>query len=226
VAREKSVMSTDSSLAEYDARLARLDSKVRPIAEQRVTDLEEMSKRLKASPPLVQVGEVAEGDSLRTSLEEIYVSTPELREAIWDLFSRYRSAKWVLWPTQKATSEELFRSRLLGVAMRDGSEDPRDDPLVLNRFSREAASACVDIGPILESVAAISSDYVSNEMLRVARDGVDTKFLDLFEQSHGVVGGARTAEEDGRIAAQPSALARESGRRSWLSLLLHWLRQK
>jgi hypothetical protein len=176
VAREKSVMSTDNRLKEYDARLARLDSKLQPIA-QRIIDINQpdWEEELRRAPPaLVQAGEVDEGQSLRTSLEQLYVSTPELRRAIWNLFRPYRSASWGLWPMQKPLSEELFRSWLLGVAMRGANEDPRDDIGQLWSLSRQAASAGVDIEPILKSVAAISGEYVSSIMLRIVEDGVSS----------------------------------------------------
>jgi hypothetical protein len=164
---------TDSRLKEYDARLAELDSKLQPIAKRKIdTSRPDWMEKLRNAPdPLVQAGEVAEGESLRVSLEQLYVSTPELREAIWDLFRRYTSASWGLGPIQKAMSEELFRSRLLGIAMRDTDRDWRDVLVGLEKLSREAASAGVDIGPILESVAAISGEFVSTAMLRIARDG-------------------------------------------------------
>ena len=75
---------------------------------------------------------------------------------------------------QKPLSEELFRSWLLGVAMRGANEDPRDDIGQLWSLSRQAASAGVDIEPILKSVAAISGEYVSSIMLRIVEDGVSS----------------------------------------------------
>jgi hypothetical protein len=166
-------MNTDNRLKEYDERFARLNDKLRPIAERPIDTSQPdwMEKLAKAPHPLVQAGEVAEGESLRASLEQLYVSTPELREAITDLFGRYRAASWALYPVQKATGEELFRSRLLGKAMRGTDRDWRDVLVGLEKASREAASASVDIGPILESFAAISGEFVSRAMLRIARDG-------------------------------------------------------
>jgi hypothetical protein len=157
-----------SSIDECNVRLRQLNEKLRPIAERPIVPTMqgflERQESLRKCHPLDQVGGRAEAESLLASLTEFYVSSPDLREPIRNMFERYRSVRWALWPQQQSTTEEGFRSRLLGISMRDVHEDPRDALSELERNCQTAEAAGMDIRPIIESVAAISSEPIGRMM--------------------------------------------------------------
>jgi hypothetical protein len=152
-----SAHSLEARLSEYDARLSFFDAKLKPIGSRPIktqANLEELKKR---PHPLDEAGIRTVAENVLAAVIELYASTPEAREPIREMFTRYRMANWALWPSQDPTSEDGFRMWLLRISI-DYKEDPRD---VLNKLWHiccEAEDAGVNIQPILESVAAISSD--------------------------------------------------------------------
>jgi hypothetical protein len=151
---------TEDSLGEYDAKFRLLEAKLRPIAE-RTDDIREPDflERLRRRPhPLDEAGVRAEAENLLAAIAELYATAPAARGRIRDLFGQYKSVSWAVWPPLKPTSDKLFRLWLLAISMKDKEEDPRDTLTRLRRVCREASDANVNIRPILESIAAISSD--------------------------------------------------------------------
>jgi hypothetical protein len=139
---------------DYDAQLKELDSKLKPLGDRPY----ENGTRKYASP-LDELGVRTEAVRLMTGVKELYAgSNPETRDRIRDIFTRYCYVRWALWPSQEPTTPELFRLQLLAISMRDAGDDPRDMVLWVSRACKVAVSAGVDVGPVLESVAAISSD--------------------------------------------------------------------
>lgn len=151
---------TKSNLSEYDAEFSFLDLKLQAIAQRPVdTSDRGWAQKLASCPnPLDEAGVRAEAESLLAKAAELYTKTPSARGEIRDLFARYRSASWALWPSQQPTTPELFRLWVLVISMKDQYQDARDTLSVLWRICRVAAGAGVDIRPILESVATISSN--------------------------------------------------------------------
>ena len=148
------------SLRDYEVELGVLEAILKPIGERKIDfsqlDWREMLKNRPA--PLDEAGVRAEAESLLAKLTELYASTPSARAPIRELFKRHRSASWAMWPAREPTTEDNFRSRILRLSMDDQGRDARDALMMLWRDCRVAASAGVDIVPILEAVALISSD--------------------------------------------------------------------
>jgi hypothetical protein len=147
-------------LSECDAQFSFLNSKLRPIAERTVdTSDPDWPQKFASRPhPLDEAGVRAKAESLLAELAELYAEIPSARRGIRNLFSKYRSASWALGPSQQPTTPELFRFWVLVISMKDQYADGRDTLLELLHICRVAAGAGVEIGPILESVATISSD--------------------------------------------------------------------
>jgi hypothetical protein len=141
---------TIDRLGEYDAQLSQLETKLEPFRAR--------SPETSYKTFFDELGVRAEAMHLMTAVAELYASTPESRDRIRGMFGRYRFVREWLWPSQEPTTPELFRLWLLGVSMRDAGDDPRDMAFGVSNVCRVAVSAGVDVAPILESVAAISSD--------------------------------------------------------------------
>jgi hypothetical protein len=152
-----SAHSLEARLSEYDARLSSFDAKLKPIGSRQINTLAELEERKKRPPPLDEAGIRPEAENVLAAVIELYASTPEAREPIREMFKRYRFARWALWPPQKPTSEDGFRTWLLRISM-NYWVDWRDLKLMLGRVCREADDAGVKIQPLLESIAAISID--------------------------------------------------------------------
>jgi hypothetical protein len=148
-----SAHSLEARLSEYDAQLSFFDAKLKPIGSRRSTP--EEYKKL--PHPLDEAGIRTEAENVLAAVIKLYVSTPEAREPIREMFTRYRFANWALQPSEEPTSEDGFRTLLLRISI-DYKEDPRDVLVRLWQICCEAEDAGVNIQPILESVAAISSD--------------------------------------------------------------------
>jgi hypothetical protein len=148
----------EARLSEYDARLSFFDAKLKPRGTRLILTPKDMEEEMKRPHPLDEAGIRPEAENLLAAVIELYASTPEAREPIREMFRRYTSVARALWPSQRPTSEDGFRIQLLRISMMDYRRDPRDIPLVVGPICCEAENAGVKIQPILESVAAISSD--------------------------------------------------------------------
>lgn len=165
---------TIERIDEYEAQLSQLDTKLKPLGD-RIFD-----HGMPEFPPraLDELGMRTEAMRLMTEITELYASTPELRDRIRDNFRRYRYVSWALWPSQEPTTSELFRLWLLGLSMRDTGRDPRDMAFNVSRACETAISAGVEVGSILESVAALSSDQRKYRFLSMREVMLEAK--DLF----------------------------------------------
>jgi hypothetical protein len=153
-------MNTDglnAQLAEFEARLRFFNEKLKPIASHPISTWEDGENHLKLSPPLGQAGIRTEAENVLAAVIELYESTPDARQPIRDMFARYTSVNWALWPPQGPTSEDGFRTWLLRISI-DYKQDTRDVMMRLGRICHEALTSSVKIEPILKSVAEISSD--------------------------------------------------------------------
>ncbi len=144
-------------LSEYDARLSFFDAKLKPRATRLILTRKDREEEMKQPHPLDEAGIRIEAENILAAVIELYASTPEAREPIREIFKRHRFARWALWPPQKPTSEDGFRTWLLRISM-NYWVDWRDLKLMLGRVCREADDAGVKIQPLLESIAAISID--------------------------------------------------------------------
>jgi hypothetical protein len=144
--------SLKARLDEYESWLGLFDAILKPIGS-RQSSPEEFKKR----PHPLDAGIRTEAENILAAVIELYDSTPEAREPIRKMFARCRTANWAIWPPQKPTTVDGFRTWLLRISI-DDEQDRRDVMSMLGRVCCEAEDASVEIRPILESVAAISSD--------------------------------------------------------------------
>jgi hypothetical protein len=155
---------TIDHLDEYDAQLSQLDASLKRLSNGLYYKLKRLGNRVRFKPSLQvyasldELGKRAEAMRLMTAVAELYASAPESRDHIRGIFERYGYVRAVLWPSQEPTTPEHFRLWLLVISMRDAGDDPRDMAYCVSKACKVAISADVDVGPILESVAAISND--------------------------------------------------------------------
>ena len=146
-------------LSEYEARLSFFEAKLQPIATRPFDPGSDLLEQYRKRPhPLEQADIRAEAEKVLAEVTELYASTPAAREPIRNMFARFTAVNWALWPPQEPTSEEALRSLLLRISIEDQGRDARDTLVMLWHVCREAEEAGVKFRPILESVAAVSSD--------------------------------------------------------------------
>ena len=142
--------------SEHETRFKFLEERLRPIAKRKKIDKAALAKR---QHPMDEAGVRPQAESLLADVARAYVRGSEGdREAIRDLFHKHTSVSWAIRPPLPPTSEEGFRSWLLMISMVDQGADTRDTILLVSKITRSAAGAGVNIGPIIEEIAGISSD--------------------------------------------------------------------
>ena len=148
------------TLAQYERQFRVLQAKLKPIGEQPVdTSKPDWPQELAKRPhPLDEAGVRTEAESILASLTELYAKVPGVRDRIRALFKEHPTVSWAIEPPFRPTTEERFRSWLLLISMQDQGRDARDALSALWQACRFAADAGVNIAPVLERVAMISSD--------------------------------------------------------------------
>lgn len=151
------------NLDQANQTAAALDAALKPIANRPV-DITRPGwvSELKSRPkPLDEAGVRQEAEALLGVLLDAYASEGEVvRAAIRELFARNRAFAWATGLSDPPTTEHNFRRHLLRIAAENGGTDLRDVILLLDYLCVKAREAGVDIGPVLDEVAAISSDQV------------------------------------------------------------------
>jgi hypothetical protein len=151
--------SLKAKLSEYDALFSVFNEKLKPIGSRPILTLEDIEEQKKRPPFLDEAGIRVDAENVLAAVTELYATIPDAREPIREMFRRHRFVRWALWPlSQKPTTEQGFTSWLLRFSIDDEYRDARDVLEGLWRVCREAEDAGVKIRPILESVAAISSN--------------------------------------------------------------------
>jgi len=90
---------------------------------------------------------------------EVYAAGDEtLRAAVRRLFDRYTSFRWAAHLPRDWDTAEEFRAHLIHLSARDQGPDTRDEILLLRDLCDRARGLEIDAGPILDEVAAMSSD--------------------------------------------------------------------
>jgi hypothetical protein len=80
------------------------------------------------------------------------------RVAIRELIARYRQFAWCSWPRGDERTLEWWRMQLVSLSAYDRFSDPRDTIVQTDELTKHAIAEGIDIGPILDEVAALSSD--------------------------------------------------------------------
>jgi hypothetical protein len=141
-----------------------LDDALKPIAARPIdfTDLKDPNwlTRVKNAPsPLEEAGVKSETENLLAELVAGYPACDDqARQAVRKLFADHPSFSWAAALPYKPITDESFRAHLILFSMKDQEGDSRDALLALQSMCATAASAGVEIEPILKEVAELSSD--------------------------------------------------------------------
>ena len=148
-------------IARWNENLEVLEACLRPIAQRPVdiTDSDWTSKLTGARHPLDQAGVRGDAEALLAEVIDSYSRCEENeRQAIRQLFDRYRSFSWAAALPFPPMTAARFRSHLILFSITDQRLDTRDAILNLKDICNVARSHGVETAPILNEVAGISSD--------------------------------------------------------------------
>jgi hypothetical protein len=152
-------------LDDIEKKMACLDTVYRPVATKPVdigalfgaTGLNNLGASIEADMAQLGVGDQAE--MLLRELVELYAAVDDkVRLRIRGLFDRYSSFRWAAHLPREWNRAEEFRARLIHLSMRDQASDARDEIVTLQSLCSRARQAGIDVDPILDEVAAMSSD--------------------------------------------------------------------
>jgi hypothetical protein len=148
-------------LAEARSRMAALDAVYRPVAKAPV-DLSDpeafktMGQRITAA--LAELAVDDEAEAVLRSLIALYeAGDDQIRVTIRRLFDRYTSFRWAAHLPRDWNTAADFRDRLIHMSACDQGADTRDEILALQALCDRARLAGIDVNPILDEVAAMSS---------------------------------------------------------------------
>jgi hypothetical protein len=155
-------MTPNLDLAATERELAGLDAVYRPVATKPIdvndpAAFQNMGVMIESA--LAQLGVQDRAEALLRRILALYVAGGDAtRVAIRRLFDRYRAFRWAAHlPRDWGTAEE-FRARIVHLSARDQGADARDEILALQDLCDRARRAGVDIEPILDEAAGLSSD--------------------------------------------------------------------
>jgi hypothetical protein len=149
-------------LVEIEREIARLDAIYRPVATKPVdvTDLDRfmnMGAAIQADLARLAVDDQAE--AVLRAITELYAAADDtVRAVIRQLFDRYTSFRWAAHLPRDWDTITEFRARLVHLSSRDQGADTRDEILALQDLCDRARRAGFDVDPMLDEVAAMSSD--------------------------------------------------------------------
>lgn len=149
-------------LLDVEHEMARLDAVYRPVAAMPVDRSDRdaimnLGARVEAALTELAVDDQAEA-VLRAVIELYDAGDETARAAVRRLFDRYTSFRWAAHLPRDWDTAQEFRSHLIHLSARDQGEDTRDEILVLQDLCARAEQAGIDVDPILDEVAAMSSD--------------------------------------------------------------------
>ena len=154
-------VSSQVALRNLEVQLRELDARLRPIAERPVdiTNPDWLKKLALNHDPLGEAGIRPQAQAaLRRAIRLYHGSSAEDRQRLRELFQKYHAFAWAATLPGEPTTEDGFRDHLLQYSLVDQGRDSRDAILSLRHLCAEAKKAGVDIRPILNEVAALSSD--------------------------------------------------------------------
>jgi len=147
------------SLPEIQGVIARFDSLLTPIASRPIdiSDPDWVAKLKHIPPALDEVNIRGEVESLLVEVLSVYAQSDDAtRAALREMFHHYHAFTWAA-TLPRVPSPEGFRIQLLLFSLKDQGSDTRDAILWLQDICRRARTAGVELKPILEQVAGISS---------------------------------------------------------------------
>ncbi|TCB93392.1 hypothetical protein E0H26_22895 [Micromonospora zingiberis] len=148
-------------LAGIDAEMASLDLAYRRVATEPVdvTDpdaLTNLGATVAAALAALGVDDRAEA-VLRAVVQRYATGDESDRVALRGMFGRYPSFRWAAHLPRHWAGAAEFRARLIHLSARDQGDDARDEILGLQDLCDRAVQDGIDVDPILDEVAALSS---------------------------------------------------------------------
>jgi hypothetical protein len=145
-------------LTGVEREVAALDAVYRPVATAPV-DLSEPGALSGVGARIRALGVDGRAEAVLRAIVEAYAGGDEATRArIRGWFDRYPSFRWGAHLPRDWDTAAEFRARLVHLSARDQGADTRDEILALGELCARAARAGIDTGPVLDEVAAMSSD--------------------------------------------------------------------
>lgn len=151
-------MNESVDLTEAETEMARLDTLYRPIAASPVDldKLDTLGETVEHELARLNVNDQAE--AVLRGIIDLYATGDEpVRTAIRRLFDKYTGFRWAAHLPRDWSTATGFRDHLIHLSARDQGADTRDEILGLQDLCEQARQAGIDIDPILDDVAAMSS---------------------------------------------------------------------
>jgi hypothetical protein len=149
-------------LGEIEDEMACLDVRYEPVARVPVdvSSLDAvMTMGVTIGEELARLGVDDRAEAVLRAVIRLYAGGDEAtRTAVRQLFDRYGLFRWAAHLPRDWSTAGDFRARLIHLSARDQSADPRDEILTLQVLCDRAREHDIDIEPILDDVAAMSSD--------------------------------------------------------------------
>ncbi len=149
-------------IEDLELRIMEIDDRLKPIGNRPFdfNDPKWIEKLRSVQPPLDEAGVRNEVESLLREILHAYASSDHAaRESLRAMFSRHRFFTWAAAIALVGDATENFRQQLLLFSLKDQGQDTRDAILTLQELCRAASAAGVQIDPMLNEVAALSSDH-------------------------------------------------------------------
>jgi len=149
-------------LVGMEREMAWLDAVYRPVATSPVDaavrdDPEAWGAAIEAELGRLGVNHRAEA-AVRAVIEVYAAGDEATRAVVRRLFDRYTSFRWAAHLPREWDTAAEFRARLIHLSACDQGSDTRDEILALRDLCERALGLGIDTGPILDEVAAMSSD--------------------------------------------------------------------
>jgi hypothetical protein len=148
-------------LHNLESQIRELDERLRPIAERPIAfaDIPRLRELAAKHDPLSEAGIRREAHAaLRLAIALYCRSSADERRELRGFFRKYDAFAWAATLPERPATEEGFRNHLLHFSLVDQGRDSRDAFLTLQYLCAEAKRAGIDVRPILNEVAALSSD--------------------------------------------------------------------
>jgi hypothetical protein len=149
-------------VAEIEQRMSNLDALYEPVAKRPVdaSDREAMANLgATIAADIERLGVDDRAQAVLRAIVETYADGDEsVREAIRRMFDRYTSFRWAAHLPREWDTAEEFRAHLILMSAHDQGADTRDEILRLGDLMDRASRAGIDVDPIMNEVAAMSSD--------------------------------------------------------------------
>lgn len=154
------------ALSEIGREIAYLDSRLNPIANQTVTDLDSFEKMMKESDPLTLAGVKVQAQDLISEVFARYFDGSESeREELRQMFQKYSSFTWAAWPREPTTTHAGLRAHFVLLSLKYPGIDPIDQTAEINNLKSTAIEHGLDIQAIFAEVAKISKGSFKDILL-------------------------------------------------------------